>query len=217
MLPNKYPGYRKQQRKGKPALAFVELNKRRHYLGEYNSPDSHRRYAAIVAEWKSNGQIFTGSQEDLRIFELVDRYWQFAAGHYRKKDGRATSELDLIRRALAVVITLYGPTLAEYFTPSKLRAVREAMIAKGWCRKVVNDMVQRVRRMFRWGVEFELVPADCLAGLSAVRGLKAGRSFLLSAASGRMGDCNRASPAFRKKRCGVHAQVANDFPHNLKT
>jgi hypothetical protein len=36
------PGYRKQKRRGKTALAFVELNGRRRYLGDFGTPGSGR-------------------------------------------------------------------------------------------------------------------------------------------------------------------------------
>src|SRR6266511_3561702 len=44
----KAPGYRKQKRKGKPALAFVEIDRQRTYLGPYNSAASRAKHAAIV-------------------------------------------------------------------------------------------------------------------------------------------------------------------------
>jgi integrase len=44
------------------------------------------------------------------------------------------------------------------------------------CRRQANLKVKRIRRMFKWAVENELVPAPVLQGLQAVAALKAGRS-----------------------------------------
>jgi integrase len=44
------------------------------------------------------------------------------------------------------------------------------------CRGVVNQRTERVRRLFKWGVENEMVPAAVLQGLQAVRGLQRGRT-----------------------------------------
>jgi hypothetical protein len=45
------------------------------------------------------------------------------------------------------------------------------MVEKGWCRRDVNNEVGRIKRMFKWAVENELVPAERLHGLQAVPGL----------------------------------------------
>lgn len=50
------------------------------------------------------------------------------------------------------------------------------MIDAGGSRKLINQRVGRVRRVFRWAVENELVPVTVLQALAAVQGLKAGRS-----------------------------------------
>lgn len=170
------PGYRRQKRRGKPALAFVEINGTRRYLGEYGTAESHRRYDALLAEWKSSGNVPTAHPRDLRVIELVDRYWAFAETYYRKPDGTPTSEQPLVKRALAVLVSLYGDLAAREFSPLKLKAVRATMVDKGWCRKVVNDMVHRVKRLFRWASENELVPPTVHHALRDVMGLKQGRS-----------------------------------------
>src|SRR3546814_7714031 len=76
-------------RKGKPALAFIEIRGVRRYLGEFNSPESHQKHKQLVAELGSSGggQLPPADVNDLRVVELVDRYWSFAQKHYRKPDG----------------------------------------------------------------------------------------------------------------------------------
>ena len=55
-----------------------------------------------------------------------------------------------------------------------LKAVRQAMVDAGLCRRTVNQRVARVVRVFRFGVENELVPAAVHQALKAVAGLRSG-------------------------------------------
>jgi integrase len=50
------------------------------------------------------------------------------------------------------------------------------MIAMDWSRGHINSQIKRVKRMFRWAVENELIPPAVHQGLCAVAGLKQGRS-----------------------------------------
>jgi integrase len=47
---------------------------------------------------------------------------------------------------------------------------------KPWCRRSINLHTYRIRSVFRWAVEQELVPGSVLPALQAVRGLQKGRS-----------------------------------------
>ncbi|MEZ6126007.1 MAG: hypothetical protein R3C49_23000 [Planctomycetaceae bacterium] len=71
---------------------------------------------------------------------------------------------------------LYSQQDVTEFGPLALKTVRQRMIDKGWCRQYINRQVNRIRRMFRWGVENELVPATTLHALQAVAPLKQGRT-----------------------------------------
>lgn len=50
------------------------------------------------------------------------------------------------------------------------------MVAVGWARKTINCQVRRLRKVFKFGVENEMVPPSVLEGLRAVCGLQAGRT-----------------------------------------
>jgi integrase len=62
------------------------------------------------------------------------------------------------------------------FKTAALLEVREAMVKKGFIRKSINCHINRIRRMFAWGVEQELVKPEQLIVLKTVAGLKQGRS-----------------------------------------
>jgi integrase len=169
------PKYRRQRtRYGE--LAFVELNGKRHYLGQYNSPESKASYKRMLVEWTVGNRQPIGPTDEIAVVELIARYWGHVQSYYRKPDGTQTSEVTSIQLAMRPLKELYGPTSAASFGPLALKAVREKMVAKGWCRKSVNQNIGRIKRMFRWATENELIPPSIYQGLQAVSGLRMGRS-----------------------------------------
>lgn len=102
-------------------------------------------------------------------------FWKHAQGYY-VKSGKPTGEIHALRDALRPLRELYGSTAAAEFGPLRLKALREAMVAKGWCRSLVNARVRRVKLAFKWGVANELVPPAVHHGLAAVAGLRRGRT-----------------------------------------
>jgi hypothetical protein len=57
-----------------------------------------------------------------------------------------------------------------------LANVRQAMIAAGRSRKLINKDVHRVRGMFGWAIEHEMLPVEVHQALRRVKGLRKGRS-----------------------------------------
>ena len=78
--------------------------------------------------------------------------------HYRKPDGTPTSELAVYKQVLKVLRRLYGHTKAKDFGPLRLKATMSEMISLGWCRTSINAHAGRIKRMFAWAVENELLP-----------------------------------------------------------
>lgn len=172
-LTEQNPKYRRHRASGQ---AVVTIGGNDFYLGPWNTKASKAEYDRLIGEWLANGRRPTLEATDINVDELIRRYWTFAETYYRKPDGTATSEVHLIQMALASVRRLYGPTPARDFGPLALEAVRNSMIEMGWVRGSINDHVGRIKRLFQWGVAKELVPPSVYHGLSAVAGLRAGRS-----------------------------------------
>ncbi|MBL6704769.1 MAG: site-specific integrase [Planctomycetaceae bacterium] len=165
----KKPGYWHHKPSGQ---AYVRLDGKDHYLGEYNSPESRDRYDEIVREWTVNQ---SADGVTLTVDELALRYLQYARQHYRK-NGEETSEVSSIMAALRVVVRAAGRDRARDFGPLKLQAVRTDMIAAGWKRKSINIHIGRIRRMFQWAASQELLPVQTLNALQTVAGLREGRT-----------------------------------------
>jgi integrase len=196
---NHVPTYRRHKQSGQPIVTLTDGLGGRHdvLLGKHSTRASRIEYARIIAEWEANGRRppeSVSSVRDLTINEMIVRYWDHAEEYYRRPDGTSTNELDEYRLSFRPLKKLYGHTLAGSFGPLALKAVRQALIDGSWMteeekqrqakrgsligcsRGVVNQRIGRIRRMFRWAVENELVPAAVLHALQAVRGLAKGRS-----------------------------------------
>ena len=176
-LKNADPRYRLHRASGQ---AIVTIGGRDHYLGKHGSQESKAKYHRLIGEWNVQGRPSTVVDPrqpsiGLTVGELVLRYWKHAEGYFRK-NGRPTDECACIKAALRHVTELYHRTPAADFGPLALKAVRQRMIESGNSRGYINLQCQRIKKMFSWGVENELVPATVAHGLREVRGLAAGRS-----------------------------------------
>ena len=179
------PKYRRQS-SAAGDRAFVELNGKRHYLGEYGSEESRGAYHRALAEWRAAGKQSPEAPADLMMVELSARYAEHAAIYYRKPDGTPTNEAHNIRLATGYseskppkpypLMQLYGRTPAAEFDSVRLEAVRHRMIELGWVRNQINKHVGRIRRMFKWAARKKLIPNAVYADLCTVDGLKCGRS-----------------------------------------
>lgn len=154
---------------------YVRLNGRFVYLGRYGDPATEQKYHRLVAEWLATGRQAPVDPEQLLVRELIARYALHAEQYYRRPDGSQTTELGNIVQALKPLKELYADVPAKSFGPKALIAVRQAMVARRWCRKSVNKHIGRIKAMFRWATEQELIPGDVYHALQAVSGLRYGR------------------------------------------
>lgn len=168
------PSFRRHKPSG---LAVATFNGRDIYFGPWRSPESRTAYDRLVAEWLSNGRQLPPARRpsDLTVVELLATYLRHAK-HYYVADGKPTSEYSCIKAAIRPLRELYSKTPVNDFSPMSLKAVRERMIEGGACRTTINQNVHRIRRVFRWGVENELVRAEVLHALETVAALKQGRT-----------------------------------------
>lgn len=174
---NAVPQYLLHKPSGK---ARCRIDGRDYYLGEFGSEESRQAYAELIRKHFS-GTLSAGfcpAPADacgVSIAELVLQYLRHAEGFYQK-NGKPTSELDLIRSAVRPLVRLFGATPAAEFGPLSLKAIRAAMIEAGWVRETCNQAVNRIRRMFRYAAENELLPVDVLRRLRTLTPLMAGKT-----------------------------------------
>lgn len=112
--------------------------------------------------------------EGLTVNELVLGYLRFAKTYYFK-NGRPTGKVANIKDAVKPLGMTRSHIPVEDFGPISLKAVRDNMVADDLSRGVVNERLNRILRVFKWGVENQLVHPSVLHGLQAVAALKRGR------------------------------------------
>lgn len=180
-LPPKYRLHRPRN------CAVVTINGRNHYLGPFGSPESHEKYARLIAEWRAGQPALSSplskqaptrgfaAPDSITVNELILAFWRHAQSYYLK-NGKLTKEASNIREALRLVRKLYGSSPGGEFGPRQLKAVIQAMIEHGYSRGTTNRHLSRIKRMIKWGIENELLPSGCFERIQVVPGLRKGRS-----------------------------------------
>jgi integrase len=178
--PRSVPTYRLHRQSGQALVTLTDgLGGRRDVLlGKYNSVASRVEHARLVAEWEAGGrsllQPAAPAIADLSMNELLLRYWKHAEAYYGFNGERGDE--GCFRSALRIVRENYGHTKAKAFGPLALKACRQKMVDAGWSRNYCNAQVDRIRRMFRWAAEEQLLPGSLYAELKAVAGLRRGKT-----------------------------------------
>jgi integrase len=178
--------YTPKLRRHKPSQqGVVTLNGRDYYLGSWPAEtrkppeDVRQAYDAKVAEWLAAGRSLPAVNDGaptLTVNGLILAFYRHAEQHYRRPDGTHTSELADYRKSLRPLRELFGRLPVVDFSPLKLKAVRQKMLEADLCRRVINQRIRRIVRMYKWGVAEELVPETVYRALTAVTGLQYGRS-----------------------------------------
>jgi len=156
--------------------AVVRLDGVDHYCGKFGTPAAEARYHRLLAEWVAadrSAALVAGERLET-IAELVSAYTAHVRTHYRKR-GRPTGEVHAQMTALRYVVRLYADLDVAEFGPLKLKAVRQAMVADDLVRRSINHHVSRLRAMFRWAGENELIDPLAADRLACVRGLRRGQ------------------------------------------
>ncbi len=172
-LVHQLPRYRKHKASGQ---AVVSICGKEIYLGRHRSKESKQEYARLIAEFVARDrQPAPAAKEEITVVELISYYWSHCKRFYQH-NGKATTEQRGIRDSLKMAKELYGHTPAIAFGPLSLEAVREAMLKKDWSRNTINARIDRIRRMFKWGVAKEMIPASVYQALATMESLKKGRT-----------------------------------------
>jgi hypothetical protein len=162
------PSYLPHKQSGRARAVWTDRFGERHQKllpGTYDSPESRTAFARLQLELASAPHAAQRPDpEGVTVNEVLVAYLGHADQHHRGPDGKPTGEVQHIKVVCRHVRELYGFAPASDFGPLALKAVRERFIATGWCRKTVNQQVERVRRAFKWAAAEELIPFECYHG-----------------------------------------------------
>lgn len=167
------PKYSKHRASGQ---AVVTLDGRDFYLGPHGTAASRQEYDRRIAEWIAAGRRLPADPNQTTVAEVAAAFRAHAQRYYRDADGNLSRCVDNFDEALRPLLKLYGKTPAAEFGPLRLKAVRQAMIAQDRVRTNINRHITRLRGVFKWAVENEMIPASVHHGLMAVAGLRRGRA-----------------------------------------
>jgi integrase len=173
---------------------YIKIQGRRIYLGKVGGPEAEQRAEAerlrILRELATGAPARPPAAAEVTVNVLLVAYMEHVDEYYRLPDGQPSGEVVQIDLAIKPLQRLHGSTPVTEFGPLCLEAVQRAMIdhswkneleraqAKktGWCRKLINAQVNRIRRLFKWGVSRGLVPAEVHHALTTLAPLRRHRS-----------------------------------------
>jgi integrase len=177
-MSDRIPSYPKKPHKR--GYARISVNGRDIWLGRWNTPESRQKYARIIAELESVGAELEKQRAapgvPTVVADLILAFHQYAEKRYVKR-GKVTSEVQAFKAALGPVYDFYRDISPNDFGPVALMACRDELNRRGFVRKKVNQHMQRIRRVWKWGVARELVRVEVWQALTAVEGLRRGEGI----------------------------------------
>lgn len=174
------PTYRLHKQSGQ---AVVTLNYRDHLLGAFGSTESKAAYHELVARWLKHGRQpldlqlhdHQSKSSAVTVTALCDTFQRHADEYYAAPDKR-TNAAFMFKLILRDVRDLFGTSPADDFSPSKLKAVRDRWIKRGYVRSAINRYVGYTRQVFRWGVSEEMVKPAVVQALECLPALRRGKT-----------------------------------------
>ncbi len=160
------PSYRLHKASGNAVVTLIGKDV---YLGRFGARSSLAEYDRVIAEWLSADRTHVSRNDPaVSIAELVNAF--------RKSDAISDSHQHDYRAVMSLLVRTNSRRPVTDFGPLALKGVRKAMIDAGWNRQTISQRTYMLRRIFRWGVEHEMVPVAIYDALLAVEGLRAGKS-----------------------------------------
>lgn len=158
----------------KRGAAYCRFQGKCYWFGKYGTKESNQRFAAwlatLTAESESTPEPMSGT-----VIGLCAAFMKHADCHYRK-EGKPTGEAENVRLSLLKLSKLYGNLPVDQFGPKLLKSLQSELVKDGLARSTINARINRIRRVFKWGVGEQTVPVSTWQSLTAIHGLEAGRT-----------------------------------------
>jgi integrase len=134
--------------------ARVRIRGKDYYLGKHGTPESHQRYDELIEELVI-GQIDQVSAKSLT--SILAAWWPECKRRYTKGKGKLGGAINW-RPTIRLLREKYGDLPADKLTAKMLRNLIEGEAAKkNWSLTYAKDTLARVKLIFRWAVEEDLL------------------------------------------------------------
>ena len=143
---------------------------KRIYHGVWGSPEAEKSYKRFIATLLESPVSLRNIEIGNVLFsELTDAFLEHIESRMDK------SHVLHFKYAVGYLVEFYGELAVNDFSPKKLKACRNQMVASGrLCRRTVNDYTGRIIRIFSWGREEEQVQSNVIHALREVKALQKG-------------------------------------------
>lgn len=117
-----------------------------------------------------------------KVKDLVQEWQNWGSKRYKKRG--KSSRVSQLRPTLRRLVAHFGRVPVNEFRSRKLREFRDLLIDYGLSRTNVNEQVNNIRYVFRWGVTEEYVQPDTMTSLDCLPPLPKGCEVRESFAKG---------------------------------
>jgi integrase len=177
-LVNRPPKLRRHVR----GQGIVSIGGKDHYCGKWKKGTRPPKavlamYKRIVAEyWEADVPPSQVDQNRITVLEVLDGFWRYAKKRY-VKNGEPTSELGNVRDAVRSLKELYGEERAAAFGPVKLQALQSYLRKHSdLTRGTLNKRISRIKTIFKWAKNNELIPGPVYDAIKDVEGVRKGQT-----------------------------------------
>ncbi|MEM9913484.1 MAG: site-specific integrase [Planctomycetota bacterium] len=141
--------------------------------------EAERLYTEFADQWYNDRTVRNKDEDgpsEIAVKELYERYKAYAEREYKTQGGGRSNHAVNMDYAFREMVAVCGHKLVSQVLASDLRQARERMLDRDLSRGTINERVNRIRHVFKWGVGHDLVPPEVLQKLQAVEPLRMGRS-----------------------------------------
>ena len=172
-MPRGSPSYRLHRPSGQ---AVVTLRGRDIYLGRFDSPESHQRFAEVMRDHADGRPVIVLGSAGITVAEAVVIYLDHARRYYRDSKGQSTGQLPRIQRALTTLVQLHASLRLAELGPKHLRECQREWVGEGLSRRYCNHLLVVTKTACKHLAREGLLPAAKWVEIQLVEGLKLGRT-----------------------------------------
>ena len=148
---------------------------KRVYFGREDNPETQNKIIEFQRDFlagKYGRKERHREQSEVSIAYLAMKFLDWARDEYPPN----SKEPERFQRVLGLLVRFCGEDAVESFGLAQLEEFRQSLVSAGTCcRKEINQRIQMIKRVFKWGAARRLVPLDVNAEIQLLEALRKGR------------------------------------------